>query len=86
MEVKALARGVYGRFYEVGQKFEIADDSHLGSWMEPVKEEDRKRLGDRMEALKQLRKQTTPTDAPQTTAKSSGMDKVPMPKVRPKPK
>jgi hypothetical protein len=86
MQVKALARGVYGRFYEAGQKFDIIDDSHLGSWMEPVKEEDRKRLADRMEALRTIRKPVTPPDAPQTTAKSSGMNEIPMPKVKPKPK
>lgn len=51
MQVRATRPGVYGSLREQGAVFDIVDDAHLGSWMEPVEEADRKRLAVRIQHL-----------------------------------
>lgn len=46
MKVKAKAVGHYGKLREVGEEFEISGPKHLGSWMEPVREQPKKPEGE----------------------------------------
>jgi hypothetical protein len=86
VKVRAIARGVYGRLYEPGQVFEILDDRHLGSWMEPVEEKDRDRLADRLAAFAVDRRPPPPAGVPLTTGPGvpGALAKPPGPTV-PKP-
>lgn len=70
MQVKATRRGFYGRSIEPGEVFDIAHESMLGSWMDPVDPKDRARLAKRIEALGRLRKRPPMVDLPLTTASS----------------
>lgn len=38
MKVKATAQGYFGVFREVGDEFEVPDDTGKSSWFKPVKE------------------------------------------------
>ena len=42
MDVKATANGYYQTLRSVGEIFSIKDESHLGGWMEVVKQEVKK--------------------------------------------
>lgn len=54
--VRALARGYYdGAIRERGDEFEIAADTDLGGWMDPVSEADAKRLAPEIAKLKKNR-------------------------------
>ncbi len=81
MKVKATARGFYGKLYDPGQVFELADEAHLGSWMIPVDPKDCERLSATVARLKKNHRHAAGPDVPATTA----MLKNPiMPKANPK--
>ncbi len=54
--VRALVRGYYGgQIRERGDEFEIAADTDLGGWMDPVADADAKRLAPEIAKLKKVR-------------------------------
>lgn len=86
MKVRALAKGFYDRLYEPGQVFEIVDDQHLGSWMEPVEEADRKANAAKLAVFAQA-KRASPPGVPPTTGPGivGGLTKPIAPQPNPKP-
>jgi len=43
VEVRAKAKGYFGKLREAGDRFEVDDSADLGSWMEPTETEKRPR-------------------------------------------
>jgi hypothetical protein len=52
IKVRALERGNFVGPVDPGQIFEIADESQLGSWMEPVEPKDLERLQPKLDELR----------------------------------
>lgn len=77
MKVKALARGTYGKFREPGDVFDIVDDEHLGSWMEPVDAKDREKFAEKIAHIRRFGRKTAGPDVPATTAQ---LKEIPQPK------
>lgn len=87
MRVKALSRGFYGRLLEQGDVFDIVDDAHLGSWMDPVDAADRARLAAKLDRFASDRRAEPPPGVPPTTGPGyhGGLAKAIMPSVVPPP-
>jgi len=79
MQVRAIAPGVYGRYYEAGQEFEIIDDSHLGSWMVPIDPKECERLKAKLDSFA---RQKRPKADPKTPATTALLKEIPKPAVR----
>ncbi len=77
MKVKALARGVYGKVRESGEEFDIVDDEHLGSWMEPVSADDKKRMSEKIAFFARHARKVAPPGTPATTAQ---LKEIPQPR------
>ena len=67
MQVRCIRSGYYDRVYVPGDVFELVDDSHLGSWMDPVNAADRVRLADRLKAFGRNRQLPAAPGTPPTT-------------------
>ncbi len=68
MQVRATARGYYGRLIEAGEVFECHNDEDLGSWMEVIEASDRARLQKRIDQFAIRRRPVASPTAPATTA------------------
>ncbi len=87
IRVRALARGRYDRIRQEGEEFEIAEDKHLGSWMEVLDPADKTRLAARIAEFKggkYSRRRKAPMGVPATTAQLRDPPKHAAP-VEPKP-